>query len=232
MEPFPYNSPPLLCTLALYFCFLSSSSPSLLYHNLIQALTTSTVFLHSGWHHLRILNMRIFVWVRGCQPPFSTWSTRVSVVGKSPKACLVARLAPAWLSGSLMLASPIIQPSSKWTKDLLLHKSCLILLYNALLYPLLGNRPEILCRVIDPELLLSPHVQCSTWFGKVKLLLPDQMRWEGMLVGFRVLLLWALLRDQLLAPAALLPLSSWKKSTQYRMNGRVGRPQGQRGQGR
>lgn len=57
------------------------------------------------------------------------------------------------------------------------------------------------------------------------------MHQEGMVVGFLVLLL-VLLRDQLLAPAALLPLSSQKNSTEYQMNGRVGRPQGRRGQGR
>jgi len=58
------------------------------------------------------------------------------------------------------------------------------------------------------------------------------MHREGMVVAFLVLLLLALLRDQLLAPAALLPLSSQKNSTEYQMNGRVGRPQGWRGQGR
>ena len=53
----------------------------------------------------------------------------------------------------------------------------------------------------------------------------------GMVVGFHVLFLSALLRDQLLTPAALLPLSSQKNSTKYQMNGWVGRPQGQHVEG-
>jgi hypothetical protein len=55
------------------------------------------------------------------------------------------------------------------------------------------------------------------------------MHREGMVLGFLLLLLLALLIDQLLAPAALLPLF-WKNSTEYQMNGRVGRPQGWHGQ--
>jgi hypothetical protein len=58
------------------------------------------------------------------------------------------------------------------------------------------------------------------------------MHWEGMVVGFLVLLLLALVRDQLIAPAALLPLFSWKNRTEYQINGRVGWPEGWCGQGR
>lgn len=96
----PYNSPPL-CPIPLHFCFLSSSSCTIVWWSpwpppLCSSLLADTIWGFWTWD--------FFVCGWGCQPLFSSWSTRISVIGKLPKACLVA----GWLSGSLKLASPLI----------------------------------------------------------------------------------------------------------------------------